>query len=161
MGIQVVSFRCTLKNRLGQVLSSTFNQDVITEPSGPQPMLRGLAEGMRNLHKGERRRIFLPADQAYGFYDPKKVITRSRDEIPEAHSLRIGDQVFVESREGSRVPFRVLEFRGDDVALDGNHPLAGQDLIFEIETVDARDATPEEISDSKTPEPSAVDQYLH
>ncbi|MCM2280922.1 MAG: peptidylprolyl isomerase [Bdellovibrionaceae bacterium] len=161
MGIQVISFRCVLKNRLGRILSSTFNQDVITQSSGPRAPLGALAEGLRNLHKGERREIFLRADQAYGFYDPEKVITRFREEIPDVGTLRIGDQVIVESSQGARTPYRVIELLGDRISLDGNHPLAGQDLIFEIEAVDAREATPEEISESNTSAPIDSRAILH
>lgn len=149
MGIQVISFRCTLKNRLGRVLSSTVSQDVITQaPDGRESLLRGLADGLRDLHKGERRNIFLRADEAYGFYDPGKVIVRGRDEIPDFETLRLGDMVLIESRSGERVAHRVADFDGDQVHLDGNHPFAGQDLIFEIEAIDAREATPEEIRDA-------------
>lgn len=155
MGIQVVSFHCTLKNSLGRVLSSTFNQDVITQASGDASLLRGLAEGLQDLHKGERRNIFLRADQAYGFYDPKKVITRTRDEIPESDSLRMGETVVIESGPGERMSYRVVEISHEHVALDCNHPLAGQDLIFEIEAVDAREATAEEIRDAEEPETEA------
>jgi FKBP-type peptidyl-prolyl cis-trans isomerase SlyD len=145
MGIQIISFHCTLKNRLGKVISSTFNQDVITQPSGSEDMLSGLAEGLKDLRKGESRKICLRADQAYGFYDPSKVITRRRDEIPNGDRLRLDDQVGI--RAETYIVYRVVEAGNDQLVLDGNHPLAGQDLVFEIETVDAREATAEEISD--------------
>lgn len=165
MGIQIVSFRCTLKDRLGRVLSSTVSQDVITQaPEGREAMLRGLSEGLRDLHKGERRNIYLRADQAYGFYHPEKVIMRGLDDIPDADNLKLGDTVFVEAAKGKRTAYRVTEIGNDQVELDGNHPLAGQDLIFEIETIEAREATPEEIRDAAEPEtecPTGPGKILH
>jgi FKBP-type peptidyl-prolyl cis-trans isomerase SlyD len=154
MGIQIVSFRCILKNKLGRVISSTVNTDVITHAAGADSMLRGLAEGLRDLKKGEKRSISLAAPEAYGYYDPKKVTYRSRDEIPDGGTLRMGDQVILESKTGERSILLVTQIEDDQVTLDGNHPLAGQDLVFEIEAIDARDATPEEIADALTVEPA-------
>ncbi len=51
-------------------------------------------------------------------------------------------------KSGVQRGYRILELHSDLVSLDGNHPLAGQDLIFEIETLEARDATQQEINDS-------------
>jgi FKBP-type peptidyl-prolyl cis-trans isomerase SlyD len=149
MGIQIISFHCTLKNRLGRVISSTFNQDVITQSPHAQDMLVGLAEGLKDLRKGESRKICLRADQAYGFYDPTKVLTKRRDEVPNGDRLRVGDQVGMRpSKVGEKyIVYRIIETTSDQLIMDGNHPLAGQDLVFEIETVDARDATPAEISE--------------
>jgi FKBP-type peptidyl-prolyl cis-trans isomerase SlyD len=143
---QVVSFHCILKNSLGKVLSSTFNNDVITHPGGgPEPILAGLAEGMQNLVKGERRLIKLTAERAYGFYDPSKVIECEREEIPRGKKLRRGDEIALVDEDGIEMNLRVTSIEGERVILDGNHPLAGQDLVFEIEATDARDCTDEEI----------------
>ena len=136
---QIVSFHCVLKDRLGHIISSSFNQNVSTgqDPSG---QLRGFSKGMRDLKKGERRSIFVGAEEAYGFYDMTKVFELSRDDMPPHDSVRIGDVVVMAMRENSPVAqHRVIEMNGDRVTLDANHPLAGQDLIFEIEATDVRD----------------------
>lgn len=159
MKAQVVSFRCVLKNRLGSVISSTFNHDVLTHLDGEGgEMLRGLAEGLQDLKAGERRTISLPADQAYGFYDPSLVIEVPRGDISQKGALKPGQSVSARAGDGKLRSFRVVEIAADAVVLDGNHPLAGQDLVFDIETVEARDATPEEIADSA---PTADGPLLH
>jgi FKBP-type peptidyl-prolyl cis-trans isomerase SlyD len=119
--------------------------------AGQDDVLGGLAEGLQNLQKGEKRRICLSAERAYGFYDPDKVIARAKDEFPRGEELKAGDHILIFSDSGQKRSYRVVEINGDHVLLDGNHPLAGQDLIFEIETVDARDATLEEIRESSGP----------
>ncbi len=138
---QIVSFHCVLKDRLGRVISSSFNQNVSTgqDPSG---QLRGFTRGMQDLKKGERRSIFVGAEEAYGFYDLKKVVELTRDDLPSHETVRIGDVVVMALGEES-VPaqHRVTALLGDVVTLDSNHPLAGQDLIFEIEATDVRDET--------------------
>ena len=144
MSAQVVSFRCTLRNKLGQVISSTVNQDVMTQDMRSEQKLSFLAEGLRNLSKGEKRRICLRAEQAYGYYDPKLLIVRPLDEIEVSEPIILGESVTY-IRNGKAKSFRVIEISNDSVTLDGNHPLAGQDLIFDIEAMEARDATPDEI----------------
>jgi FKBP-type peptidyl-prolyl cis-trans isomerase SlyD len=146
---QIVSFHCVLKNKVGKVLGSTFNHEVITECEGAGDILKGLAEGLKDLHKGDKRRISLTADQAYGFYDPDLVVKLPRKSLPQGNELEVGNEVLTESEDGERKVFRVVESALESVVLDGNHPLAGQDLVFEIEATAAREATSEEIDDSK------------
>lgn len=151
---QIVSFTCILKNSLGNVISSTTNRDVITEnPLGETEVLRGLAQGMQNLKNGEKRRIALSAADAYGFYDPKKVILYPRSRLPKGMSIQRSESLTIVSKSGVARLYRVSEIHKDMLLLDGNHPLAGQDLVFEIETLSAREATEQEIRDNETDMP--------
>jgi FKBP-type peptidyl-prolyl cis-trans isomerase SlyD len=148
MKAQIVSFHCILKNKVGTIISSTFNHDVITHVERPGNQLKGLIEGLQNLRKGDKRSISLSADQAYGFYKPDLVIEVSRKRLTQSDKLQVGNQVLAQSDDGETKVFRVTQINGNSVTLDGNHPLAGQDLIFEIETTETRDATSEEIAES-------------
>ena len=147
---QIVSFKCLLKNITGQLISTSFNRDVLTSPSGEGAPLEGLAQALHGLKKGERRSIHLKAQEAYGFYDPSKVILFPRKRIPDHNHLRCGQVVSILSKKGKLRTYRVLQIHGDLVSLDENHPLAGQDLIFEIEAVEARDATSEEVAETQS-----------
>ena len=144
MTAQIVSLHCILKNKLGQILSVSFSRDVITLNHIPNSPLPGLAEGLRDIQKGEQREIFVPAAQAYGFYDPNKVVHRSREEFEV--ELTVGSWVRLNSGSPS---LKVIEVSDETVTFDGNHPLAGQDLIFEVEALDARPATAEEITENE------------
>jgi len=147
MSIQVVSFNCVLKNKIGTVISSTFNRDVLTVELVDHPsLLSGLTKGLQNLVKGEKRTISLIAEEAYGLYDPKKVVFYPRKNLPK--TVKKGEQVNILSKSGIVRSYRVLELHSDFASLDGNHPLAGQDLVFEIEALEAREATADEIKDS-------------
>lgn len=148
MSIQVISFNCILKNKAGHLISSTFNRDVMAVAAGENLGLAGLAKGLQNLTKGEKRSIALTAEEAYGLYDPKKVILYPRSKLPR--DLRVGQFISIAGKSGRIRSYKALQFHDDMVSLDGNHPLAGQDLVFEIETIDARDATSEEINASMT-----------
>ncbi len=148
MKMQIVSFHCVLKNKFGQILSSTFNQDILTGPQHPQQELAALSNAMSDLKLGEKRLVALSAVDAYGFYDPKMVLTMPRAGLPELQESRKNANPIFLNYEGKRHQFRVVGMTSEDVTLDGNHPFAGQDLVFEIDAVAVREATAKEISDS-------------
>ncbi len=157
MRIQVISFNCILKNKVGQLISSTFNRDVLNAvESDEAAMLIGLAKGLQDLKKGEKRSIALSAEEAYGLYDPKKILLFPRKNLPK--NLKPGETVQIVGKSGITRTYRVVEVFADFANLDGNHPLAGQDLVFEIETLSARDATRQEIDDASN---GMASQILH
>jgi FKBP-type peptidyl-prolyl cis-trans isomerase SlyD len=158
MSVQIISFNCILKNKAGKLISSTVNRDVINSIEGQEALLKGLVQGLQNLKKGEKRSINLSAEEAYGFYDPKKVILFPRKKLAPQVLLRDGDVISIVSKTGQTRVYRVGQLHGDMVTLDGNHPLAGQDLVFDIEATAVRDATPGEIEESSN---MISTQYLH
>jgi FKBP-type peptidyl-prolyl cis-trans isomerase SlyD len=154
MKSRVVSFRCVLRNKLGQVLSSSFNREVLTHleselrlktKEGESPAPRALAEAIGKLKTGQKKKIFVPAGEAYGFYNSELVVNVLRKHLVSQKQLALGVQVITEAPDGSSHFFRVVEMSRDYVTLDGNHPFAGQDLIFELEATEVREASPEEI----------------
>ena len=132
-----------LKNKIGQFISQTCNREVLTSTHDEAAMLLGLSKGLQNLTKGEKRNISLSAEEAYGFHDPKKIILYPQKKLPM--SIRTGDPVSIVGKSGTLRSYRVIQLHDGMVSLDGNHPLAGQDLIFEIEALEVRDATRNEI----------------
>lgn len=144
MKVQILSFHCVLKNRLGQVLSSSFNHDVINQIGEGSGMLHGLIAGLQDLKEGEKRKVELLADQAYGFYDPGLVLEVRRSEVTHGKKLTLGSEIRRTSSTGENRTFRVTHASKTSVVLDGNHPLAGQDLIFDIEVTSAREAIHED-----------------
>jgi FKBP-type peptidyl-prolyl cis-trans isomerase SlyD len=138
MSQQVISFKCVVMNRLGQVLSSTFNRDVINQRHLNQDRLPDLVDGLQSVSPGEHRRIFVPAHRAYGLFDPKLTLEIPRAELAYRGNLTVGSVVSFSEKPG--LSYRVVHLNSCTVVLDGNHPFAGQDLIFEVEIVSARDA---------------------
>ena len=170
MKAHIISFHCTLKDPMGRIISSSFNNDVLTETLGEKAAqqkqraprvpslsgqstfdepLAGLIEGLQGVKKGEKRSIVVTADRAYGFYDPSLVMEMSRKKLPHGEALEVGYQVFTQSTEGETRIFRVIAVDTHTVTLDGNHPLAGQDLCFDIEATASREATKEEIAQAR------------
>lgn len=135
MRVQIVSFHCVLKNKLGQFISSSFIQDVATSsPTAETPLLPGFVEALKSLKKGDKKEIILTADQAYGFYDPELVVKVPRSRLSRGKFLKPGDAVKGKLHPNQSLrAFRVAECSSTSVSLDGNHPLAGQDLVFHVE----------------------------
>lgn len=146
MKAQIVSFHCHVMSKTGQTISKSTNREVLTAIDSTSTVLRGLNKYIQDLKKGEKRSISLSAEEAYGFYDPKKIIFFPKNKLPK--HLLVGQQVSIVGKSGTVREYKVVHIHQDMVSLDGNHPLAGQDLVFEIETLDVRDATQEEIADS-------------
>jgi len=140
---QVISFNCILKNSSGRLISTTYNKDVLTSINKDKAMLLGLARGLQNLQTGDKRKITLKAEEAYGFYDPKKIIYYPKKRMLK--EVKVGEIITIIGKSGTARIYKVVTLQADMIGLDANHPLAGQDLVFEIETLAARDATKEEI----------------
>jgi FKBP-type peptidyl-prolyl cis-trans isomerase SlyD len=147
---QVISFHCVLKTKLGRMISSTTAHDVITLPGANDGhMLEGLVEGLRDIKGGEKRRIAVSAERAYGFYDPSKVIITTADALGD-QDVAVGQSVKA-MFHGKMTLFRVTEVLAEEITLDANHPLAGEDLVFEVEAVDVREAGPEDLDVDEPP----------
>lgn len=154
---QIISFRCVMKNRLGQILSSSFNRDVINQRNVGNDRLPGLVEGLQSVQAGEKRNITVPADSAYGKYDPSLVIELGRSELEYGDRLSLGSQVLrFHGPASEQRLFRVIRIDEESVVIDGNHPLAGHDLIFEVEILSARDLKDSDLLETSTIIPSQL-----
>ena len=88
-------------------------------------------------------------DDAFGKRDPDLVQEVPLSELPPGENIEAGGKITGRDEQGNEVTFAVTEIRGDIVHLDGNHPLAGQALLFEVEIQGIRDATEEEVRTGK------------
>ena len=149
-GNRLVSFRCVVRDKVGTILSSSFNRDVsVGEKTIDMDGPPGLIEGLQNLKAGERRSIVVKPERGYGYYDPELVMRVPRRRLPNGNTLEVGFQIFTRSASGEPRVFRVIEVSPRSVVLDGNHPLAGHELCFEIEAVSTRRLTRGGIRDTQ------------
>lgn len=125
-----------------------MNDGPYTFLTGSNQVLPGLEVALGGMIIGSKKNIKLLAADAYGEYDDGAVQTVKRDLLPEEAKLEIGVTYYAHSPEGKHLQFVITEIENDDVTVNFNHPLAGKDLEFDIELLDVRDATPEEISHS-------------
>ena len=143
MAKQVVSFHYVLTDPQGKQLDSSKGHAPFMYLEGAQQIIPGLEKAMTGLAKGSKQKIQVPAKDAYGEYDQKFVVAVPLEKFPK--DVKVGDE-FQSSEDPHGHPFRVVEMTESHAMLDANHPLAGVDLTFDVEVVDLRDATEEELS---------------
>lgn len=145
MNRSVVTFHYTLRDAQGSLLDASDRDSPINYLEGSGQIIEGLEEQMRGLAAGVKRRIAVAAAKAYGVRDEAQVQRVSRAALPIEGELRPGDR-FQAGEDRFAPVVMVVKIEGDDVWLDANHPLAGVDLVFDVEIVATRPATSEEIS---------------
>ena len=142
---QVVSIHYTLKNDAGEVLDSSASGEPLTYLHGHGQLIPGLERELAGKNVGDKLAVTIPPADAYGDYDKALVQRVPRRALRGVQQVRVGMQLQAQTEHGART-VTVTQLTGDMVTLDGNHPLAGQSLNFEVEVKDARQATAEELA---------------
>lgn len=140
---RVLSFNYVLKDNKGQVLdSSTDGPMAFLE--GASQIIPALEEAIKDLAAGEKKNVKLKAKDAYGDFDDKMTMKVPREELSHLQ-IEVGGFLQLQLSDQTRV-VRISDINDKEVTLDANHPLAGQDLEFDIEIVETRPATEEELA---------------
>jgi FKBP-type peptidyl-prolyl cis-trans isomerase SlyD len=140
---RVITFHYTMSDDAGNIVYSSEGKEPLAYLEGAGQVFPQLEEIIRDMKVGDKQRVNLNADEAFGPYDDEQVFEVPREELPN-QEINVGD-VF-QSSDPESPPLTVVEITDTHVTMDANHPLAGRDLVFDVELIDARDATPEEIS---------------
>jgi len=144
MSNQVISFDYVLTAKSGQVIDASAKGKPLVFISGIGQIIPGLETVLLGLAPSAKKTVTIPAKEAYGLHDEKLIYKVDRSKLPSA-DIKIGDMF--EAGEGeSFTPVTITAINGNEITLDGNHPLAGEDLTFAVEIVSRRDATAEELA---------------
>jgi len=145
---KVITMQYSLTNADGVVLRDAAGKSVnYLHGSGSIP---ARLEQELAAHKiGDIVRARLLPDDAFGKRDVELVCEVPLSEIPAAEQIEVGGHVVGSNDEGKEITFAVTAINNDIASLDGNHPLAGQTLIFEVEIQAIRDATAGELAAGK------------
>ncbi len=119
----------------GTVFDSSRDREPLEFTIGQRQIIPSFEQGVIGMEPGESKTINIPADQAYGPHEPEKVIEVDRAQMPPQMQLEIGMRVQGGQPGGETVEFTVIDITDSAVTLDGNHPLAGKDLTFDIQLV--------------------------
>jgi FKBP-type peptidyl-prolyl cis-trans isomerase SlyD len=139
---RVVTFHYTVRNAKGQVLDSSQGRPPLSYLEGTGQIVPGLETALRPLQVGDKRHVFVRAKDAYGPREPAAVVQVPRAKLPR-QQVKIGDKFCAAN---SPVALVVTAVTPTHVTLDGNHPLAGLDLAFDVEVTGIRPATPDELA---------------
>ncbi len=119
----------------GKVFDSSEGRDPLEFAVGSGQIISGLDTALPGMTVGEKKRVEVPCTEAYGPINPGARQQIPREGIPDDIPLEPGTQLQMQTPDGQALPVTVVEVDEATVTLDANHPLAGQDLIFDIEIV--------------------------
>jgi FKBP-type peptidyl-prolyl cis-trans isomerase SlyD len=142
---KVVQLAYILKSDEGEVLDEADAQDPFVYLHGADQIVPGLESALEGCKVGDKKTVKVEAADGYGEEDPALVLTVKRTQFPKDVELEEGMQFESELADGSEVVFTVEAIEGDSVSVNGNHPLAGVNLNFDVEVLAIREATSDEI----------------
>jgi FKBP-type peptidyl-prolyl cis-trans isomerase SlyD len=142
---KVVSLHYTLRNDGGDTIDSSAGREPLAYIQGSGSILPGLESALEGREAGEKLAVRIVAKDAYGERNAALVQNVPRKSLATIGKIKVGTQFHARVTGGARV-MTITAVAQDEVTIDGNHPLAGQDLNFDVEVVDVRDATVEELA---------------
>jgi len=116
----------------GTVFDSSVERDPIQFTLGEKQMIPGFEKGVLGMKVDESKTIKIPSEEAYGPHHAERVIEIPRSQIPSKMKLQTGQTLKLRDQTGGEVIVQVRELTDEKIVMDANHPLAGQDLTFEI-----------------------------
>jgi FKBP-type peptidyl-prolyl cis-trans isomerase SlyD len=141
----VVAIHYTLTNDKSEVLDSSAGGDPLVYMHGNGNLIAGLEDALVGRQAGEKLSVKVSPAEGYGEYDKALLQRVPRRSFKGVADMRVGMQFQMQAGGHPRT-VTVTQVQGDMVTVDGNHPLAGQNLNFEIEITEVRAATEEELA---------------
>lgn len=129
----------------GEVIDSSEVDGPLTYIHGTENLIPGLEQALEGRSQGEKLQVTVACGQAYGQRDESLVEAVPRANFPGIDSIEPGMRFETEMDDGSPMVVTVVAVDDRQVTVDGNHPLAGKDLTFDLEITQVREATSEEI----------------
>lgn len=120
----------------GETFDSSEGRAPLEFEVGGGMVIKGFDDGVTGMAVGEKKTVNIPFAEAYGPRNPEMLIEFPKERFPKEMELEKGMQLMMTNENGQQFPVVVDQIKDDEVILDANHPLAGQDLIFDIELVD-------------------------
>lgn len=133
-----VKVHYTGKLNNGDVFDSSVDSEPLQFTTGQKQMIPAFEEAIIDMEPGEKKTFEISADAAYG--QPREELTQivERSMLPAEIELKVGLQLTAQDPNGQPFVVTVSQFDDEKVTLDGNHPLAGEDLTFDVELVEIR-----------------------
>lgn len=141
---KVAAIHYTLTNNDGEVLDSSTGQEPLVYLHGFQNLVPGLELALTGKAVGDKLSVTVKPEDGYGEVDPDMVQELPRDMFAGVDDIEVGMEFHAQTDNGLQI-VEVIEIDGDTVTIDGNHPLAGVTLNFEVEVMEIREATAEEL----------------
>ena len=154
----VVSLSYTLKNDTGQELDKSTSDKPFAYLHGNKQIVPGLENALEGLAVGDKKQVTVAPAEGYGEFAAELKMEVERSNFPKDVEIQAGMQFSADVSGDHRV-FTVIDIGEDKVKVDGNHPLAGQTLHFDVEVVEIREATAEELQHGHVHGPGGHDHH--
>ncbi len=129
-----VHYTGKLKN--GQVFDTSENREPLEFKVGEGKLIPGFENGVMGMEKGETKAFEISSDEAYGPVRKELVNEISKEYLPNDLEPKIGTKLISKTPDGQEIMVFVTDIKENTVVIDANHPLAGQDLVFDIKVVE-------------------------
>jgi len=120
----------------GTTFDSSSGREPLQFEVGSGQVIKGFEDGVAGMNVGDKKTIQIPVEDAYGPKDENMLVEFPKSNFPEDLKPEVGMQLNMTNGGGQVIPVTIVEIGEESVMLDANHPLAGQDLIFDIELVE-------------------------
>ena len=120
----------------GEVFDSSLEREPMEFQVGSGQLIPGFENGVIDMKVSEKKTIVIPSDQAYGESRKELIQEVPKDRLPEDIKPEVGMGLVSKTPEGQEIQLVVKEVKDDAIVVDGNHPLAGQELTFEVEIIE-------------------------
>ncbi|NOX76819.1 MAG: peptidylprolyl isomerase [Gammaproteobacteria bacterium] len=141
---KVVTLHYTLTDDEGAVIDAS-NDGSFLYLHGAGNIIPGLENALAGKISGDELKVTVPPEDGYGERDDARLESVAREMFPTDANIEAGMQFHAESPEGQMITVTVIEAADETVTIDGNHPLAGVQLNFDVKVIEVRDASAEEL----------------
>jgi FKBP-type peptidyl-prolyl cis-trans isomerase 2 len=121
--------------RNGETFDSSEGREPLEFTVGSGQVIKGFDQGVMGMQPGDRKTVEIDVADAYGEKQQEMLIEFPKNQFPDDVNPEVDMQLMMNNGAGQSFPVRIAEVREESVILDANHPLAGQDLIFDLELV--------------------------
>ena len=120
----------------GTVFDTSSGREPLEFTIGGGQVIPGFDSAVSGMSPGDSETVKIPAEEAYGPHQEEMMLEVDRAQVPAELNPQVGERLEIKQQNGKSVPVTVTEVTETLITLDGNHPLAGKALTFEIELVD-------------------------
>lgn len=142
----VVAIDYTLSNDAGEVIDSSAGAEPLVYLHGAGNIIPGLENALVGKTVGDELDVSIEPEDAYGEYSAELITNLGREMFEGVEELEVGMQFHASAPDGGMQIVTIRDVDGDQVTIDGNHPLAGQQLNFKVKVVSVRAASEEELA---------------
>ncbi len=120
----------------GSVFDSSRDREPLEFELGAGMMISGFDAAVTGMKVGDTKTAEIPSAEAYGEHNDEMVISVPKTQLPEGLTPEVGQQLGMQQPNGQSIPVRVTKVEEESIEIDANHPLAGKDLVFDLELVE-------------------------